>query len=446
MIYEIKSHYILKYIIDFIPDKKIKLILFSHSNYFRKRLDLNYLGCYEKYLDELGFDINKYLFEIESSYEKGKLSKEYSNFISTNRLNKEKFEKVLYEVLNNQEEDYKNLNIDSPLLEIVSKTKDFDKYAIYISQKNIDEYGLKDQYKIIFNKSNIKFSSINYVYNDETKLNYLKDLGIIFKNIRKIRLEYNGYDEIIEESHNSNSNIIINTLNLFPNINQFVLRDNKNIIKFLESVIFNNLKELDLSNNKISDIKVLEKLKFDKLEKLDLSSNKISEISALENANFKELKELNLSWNKISDIKVLKCVKFHYLEKLDLSMNEISDISILENVNFKKLKELDLSDNKISDIKVLDKIKFNELEKIDFSYNKISDISKLGNIYFKKLKELDLSGNHISEVVKIKKENCGKLEKLDLSYNKIKNIERLKSLKNVRFELGKNKFIPQYNF
>ena len=53
--------------------------------------------------------------------------------------------------------------------------------------------------------------------------------------------------------------------------------------------------------------------------------------------NFKELKELNLSDNKISDIKVLEKVKFEKLEKLDLSWNEIDKnkySSIINNLKF----------------------------------------------------------------------------------------------------------------
>ena len=41
------------------------------------------------------------------------------------------------------------------------------------------------------------------------------------------------------------------------------------------------LKELDLSNNNISDIKILEKVKFNKLEILNLEWNNISDISSI---------------------------------------------------------------------------------------------------------------------------------------------------------------------
>ena len=43
-----------------------------------------------------------------------------------------------------------------------------------------------------------------------------------------------------------------------------------------------------------------------KLEKLDLQHNFISDINILQKVNFKNLKELNLSYNKISNIDVFQ--------------------------------------------------------------------------------------------------------------------------------------------
>ena len=100
--------------------------------------------------------------------------------------------------------------------------------------------------------------------------------------------------------------------------------------------------------------------------------------------DFKELKELNLSFNKISDIKALEKVKFGKLEKLYLSWNEISDISILKKVNFKNLKELYLNSNQISDIRVFENVKFEKLEILNLDNNKISDVNILAKINCKK--------------------------------------------------------------
>ena len=101
---------------------------------------------------------------------------------------------------------------------------------------------------------------------------------------------------------------------------------------------FNELKELILNNNNISDIKPLEKVKFDKLEILDLSQNKISDLSILKNVSFKGLRQLYLGYNNISDIIIFGKDIFPYLETLSLSDNKIDknkDTSIIANLKSK---------------------------------------------------------------------------------------------------------------
>jgi Leucine-rich repeat (LRR) protein len=73
-----------------------------------------------------------------------------------------------------------------------------------------------------------------------------------------------------------------------------------------------DIRELNLSGKYIENegLKDLSKIKFKELKELDLSYNKISDISVLEKVNFKELKELYLSSNEISDINVLEKVNF----------------------------------------------------------------------------------------------------------------------------------------
>ena len=139
---------------------------------------------------------------------------------------------------------------------------------------------------------------------------------------------------------------------------------------------FNELKNLNLSKNSISDIKILEKAKLENLIKLDLSFNKISDINVLAKINFRELKILNLSNNDISDINVLDKIKIAKLETLDFTHNKISDINILEKVNMKELKKLDLYFNKITKFEVLKKLKFLKSEIIHLEKITTSDNNK----------------------------------------------------------------------
>ena len=331
-------------------------------------------------------------------------------------------EYILFELINNKknldEEQY--INIDSPLFNIISKTKVFNEmYTIYISKKNIDDFKLKDYYIKIFNtlnNENKKYSSIFYTFKEKAQLNYLKELNINFNNIKRLRLKCK------EDKMNNNESLIDgeNILNSFKNLEKLILIGNENIIKLFKNATLEELKELILMYNFISDFKVLESVKFDKLKILNLHRNEISDISFLEKVNFTGLKELYLSYNKISDIKALEKVKFKNLDVLNLQGNEIQNVNISEDINFNSLKIFDLSYNKISEIKIslkenIDKLE--QLEKIFLKNNVISNIIISEKIKFKQLKELDLSFNIISNLKILEKMELFKLEILNLSFN-----------------------------
>ena len=137
-----------------------------------------------------------------------------------------------------------------------------------------------------------------------------------------------------------------------------------NMIKYNKSVLarlnirkkhFENYISLKEFNNKYNtDIEDID------IEELNLSGKIIGNegLKVLVKIKFKELKKLDLSYNKISDISILEKVDYKKLNKLDLSFNKISDINILEKVDFKELKELYLSYNQISYINILGKDKF----------------------------------------------------------------------------------------
>ena len=456
----------------------------------------------EKYIKEIGLDFDEYLYIEPELFEKDCLKIKYNNFLKEKNISKEKIENILYDIFENkeiknlEEEDIdidkiennneKLINIDSPLFKIISRTKNFVKrFAIYISQKIIDKYKLKDEYlKFFDNIDNLSFNytSIYYLLDDINKINYLKEINIDFNKIKRLTIiekedinffvdededninknQINNFFEILFSINNINNNLIYLNIKLkkckinpelFENINNFKLlrylyieniNFNKDFIiklnklKLLSIISCENiklsemsneeLKELNLSFNNISDINILEKVNFKELKELNLSYNKISDINILEKVNFKELKELDLNHNEISDINILEKVNFKELIQLDLSHNKILDINILEKVNFKELKELNLHHNKISDINILVKVNFKELKKLDLSCNNISDIDILAKVNFKNLKELNLSYNKILDINVLEKVNFNYLENLDLSWNNISDINILEKV------------------
>ena len=208
LINKIKSKYIFKYIFSFIKDSNFKLKLFIHSKSYQNLFELKKISYIEAFLKKIGFNLNNYLCAKIKDIDN--LNKNYQNFLLKNKLHKEEFENILNEILTNKEtedmdeaskkKDYNKLtDIDSPLFELISKTKNFEKYTIIISQENIEDIDdkLKEDFIILFNKlnkSNINYSTISYLFNDMKKLKYLKELKLDFNKIKTIILNMEKHD------------------------------------------------------------------------------------------------------------------------------------------------------------------------------------------------------------------------------------------------------------
>ena len=277
----------------------------------------------------------------------------------------------------------------------------------------------------------------NKAYNTGTFLNYpiiefIKQYYVSNKNEIKNKNEKIYNEKLISNIKNGSKEVNLNEGNIgnkgleiiskknLNNLNQLILSSNNiSNIEPLINIKLDKLQILNLQNNKISDIKPLGKINCLKLISLNLMKNNISDISILEKINLIELKELLLNNNKIEDIKVLEKVKFPKLEILDFKLNKISDISILSKVNFKELKEFHLSNNKISNIIVFQNVQFPNLELLSLAANELSNIDDLSKINFPKIKKILLNENNISDITLLHDIKLGKSGKLVLSDKKI---------------------------
>ena len=153
LIKKIKSKFILNHLFNYIKGNNFKLKLFIYSKSIQNKLDLNIIYI-ELYLKKIGFNLDNYLY-IKST-NKDILNNSYQKFLSENKFNKVKFENILYEILKKKENEYINddnkneyndkiIDINSPLFELISKTKNFEQYTIYIFQKNNAK--INDEYK-----------------------------------------------------------------------------------------------------------------------------------------------------------------------------------------------------------------------------------------------------------------------------------------------------------
>ena len=238
-----------------------------------------------------------------------------------------------------------------------------------------------------------------------------------------------------------------------------IILKNKNLddkfVKYLSEIYFENLKKLDISDNKIEDIKYLEKMKLDKLQILNVSKNKIKDIEFFKDMELKNLEELYLQENKIQNIKALLETSFSKIKSLRIENNDINkelpqfreflnkyDKVLLNGISIEEFNrnyecnislesqsidfaDMHLGDKLIKDFSVINK-KFEYLIKLNLRNNKIKDISPLSTISFKLLKSLDLSVNKIVIIDSLEEMNLENLEKLYLSDNLINNICPLK--------------------
>ena len=113
LINKIKSSYIIKNIFNYIKDNNFQLKLFIHSKLFQNKLDLT-LIYKEKYIDKIGFDINKYLHKEKDKGDD--LIKKYDNFLLENKLNKKEFENIIIDVIKNKINKENNIKKDSEIL------------------------------------------------------------------------------------------------------------------------------------------------------------------------------------------------------------------------------------------------------------------------------------------------------------------------------------------
>ena len=247
---------------------------------------------------------------------------------------------------------------------------------------------------------------MQYYYTpDYTSITNLNNLHQIFSKIggnQKLDIENNiEINSIIEYQKNESNKDNIIKIEIWDACFDINLLENKN---------FNNLKILNLGKNNIDNIKPLTTVKFDQLVELNLTMNKLSNDmnECFSKLNFPELKILNLSYNYISNYEIFKSIE-HFKKLIDLNLcsnffNKQEDESCDENIKyiFKSLENIVLSNGV-------------------FSEENIGIIIK--RFEFEKLKSIDLSSNHLRTLSFIKYLKNYPIETLILNNNEIKNTE-----------------------
>lgn len=157
---------------------------------------------------------------------------------------------------------------------------------------------------------------------------------------------------------------------------------------FAEGIKYGRLREVYLSNNKLTDIDALQRAPM--LTYLSLSNNGLTTESTTAIANYPYLQYLALAYNSIDSVENLTGLK--YLTELRLHNNQLTDVRALRSLV--NLEILYLGHNQIQDIGF-----FNTLTALELLYvndNKISDVSSLTSL--SKLEIINVSNNNISSL------------------------------------------------
>lgn len=182
---------------------------------------------------------------------------------------------------------------------------------------------------------------------------------------------------------------------------------------------FDNLEELDIANNEITDLSPIFGLR--NLKKLDASGQYLSNLGAL--ASLGELTELQLADNELTTLSSLK--KLTKLERLDVSGNEIlvfGTAGTLQNLQY-----LNVADNPMKEIDLSGLSDLVNLTELNISG---CGLESLDGINTEKLSVLNASNNKINSVDALAKAES--LVSLDLSYNAIAEAEALKTYINLQ--------------
>lgn len=151
-----------------------------------------------------------------------------------------------------------------------------------------------------------------------------------------------------------------------------------------------NLKYLDLSFAKISDISVISN--FPDLEVLVLYQTSISNFKSIDTLT--NLVQLDLGHTFVKDISFIS--NFPKLKKLEMEFTNIVDLSPLSNLQ--NLEYLNISYTDVNSIKPLSNLK--NLKKVYLMYTKVSDISPLSNSI--NLEELNLMNSRVFDITPLK--------------------------------------------
>jgi len=206
----------------------------------------------------------------------------------------------------------------------------------------------------------------------------------------------------------NNSLLTVNTVP--PGLLSLSLAHNK--LAFLGPLNIPNLRELDLSHNRLISLEGVSECS--NLRKLFLNYNFLGDDQVPLLGNLKNLKILDISHNHLKDVDFKQVLEhLEDLEELRLSKNDFVQLDF--NFDLKGLKVLNLDGNKLNQLS----LQTNSLEVLSCNYNSLQSIHGVQNLGF--LKEIYAEGNDFTKLSQ-SWNSLKHLKILHFSHNKLKKV------------------------
>ena len=354
---------------------------------------------------------------------------------------------------------------------ILKKSKDLS--SIIKSHIKILDYQEKNPENYFHNQNVINLGyfleneSNNYIDDKEKKIKTIDD--VIKEEINgKNKEEEKALKELKDKYYIDLEKYVKNEEELYlklkgpEKVSEYIKYLEDDGFKLISQLRFKNLKEINLANNKITNLKPLNNMLLPHLEIINFSDNQIKDITPLANLLSENLSEIYLQNNLIQDLKPFLKSHFPLLEILRVDGDGNKEAFKKDSFNnvkkkykniiyykakswddFNKKYEYDGNEKKYQDIFKLDlasrrkeKILIdlfpliifpNNIKSLILDDNKLQDVSLLNRMPLYNLEFIDLSLNFIVNIKFLKKmtKKWKKLKKLYLNDNKINDISPL---------------------
>ena len=379
---KINSKYLFRIIFSYIRIKNFKLELLKYSKEYQKKLELRKIDYINAFLSNNNIDFKPY-FTFKKKFnaieDKDILKKGLDNYLKNLNID---FDLIEEYAINSYEDEDIKIDIYSPFFDSLFKKKYNKTFEIKIPMDKIEKFNLQKDYISIFeNINNSEFDKnypyIYFKYKNPTDIDFIKDLKLNFKLIKKLKLKRIN-DENDEETKKEEMEIETDSI------------DNKSFSNFYKALF----SLADIQNNLIDLC-----LKINKKNKKSYIPASFKEIN-----NLKALQNLNINGYNFETTFVLRLFNLQRLVLCDVKNFEFDESNAFN------IKELIIINSERS--KSNFKINFPELETLKFVFDSYNDFY-INIIDFKSTKLLKKLVIDYDSFIKINDEDLSSLNCLE---------------------------------